>query len=502
MRFLLITFLVCLNTFFIGPVYALKPVPPIQLSSSVFEAQDLIFRQVLDKRISTQAFNQWLIQKHAQLQYKLDDSEPLRRQLFPGTIVSRNTAGLLLNNFKQKRQLNEQERLLWFEKEWQLYQRNKKSAPLKFELNYLKQPGLSSFDFVLFPDKKTVMISPISLIENPLKKMKGSHPNHTILAGQTPILSAGNMTVLNEGNKQLIFVSNKSGHFLPEYKDIDYFKDFLIKQGISSHKVFKISMASFYANTVYKYFYEKQLKISLDILKPEKVYEYYLNHWKTSFKQNVLASMLSITDNTAAPELTKTGIKRLKKDRKSAHYLRSAFYLFDRHHKPPAIFENYVIQYGKLNDGLIYKNSHEIKNASQKLREYLPHLPQEVLQFSATSKQSFIQNFQQNYFMIQKTLSQNPILLHDMHMMRIYYKQYLNLYKTMKYLLPYQSLVEVNIQHLEYVITHLGDLHDKYVEKSMNGEINYKDYQVDFKPKEIKYFQKVLNRAHQPILDK
>ncbi|MBS0621948.1 MAG: hypothetical protein JSR80_03200 [Verrucomicrobia bacterium] len=62
-------------------------------------------------------------------------------------------------------------------------------------------------------------------------------PNHTILAGNQPVLSAGTFVIWQVEDRQLIFVSNDSGHFRPDYESLKIFKDTLIRWGIAPQQI-------------------------------------------------------------------------------------------------------------------------------------------------------------------------------------------------------------------------------------------------------------------------
>lgn len=54
-------------------------------------------------------------------------------------------------------------------------------------------------------------------------------PNHTILAGNQPVLTCGTFRLWQVEDRQLIFVSNDSGHFRPDYESLEIFKQHLIE---------------------------------------------------------------------------------------------------------------------------------------------------------------------------------------------------------------------------------------------------------------------------------
>ena len=476
------------------------PATQFEQVQTILRTQDNIIQKLRSDELDAIHFKQWLRANHAALQRDLALSEPLRKGLFPNTIYAKDAQGFLLNNYKQKHLLTAEERKHWYEIETQAYQINGTMAPRDFVLEeLLGEQGFQTYDFVLKADH-SVKMSPIERIQNPLTEVKWAHPNHTILAGLDSVVSAGNFSLLQENGKRVFFISNKSGHFLPSYQDLNAFKDFLIQVGIPEEEIFTISMASFYANTAYKYFYTDQVKIDLKVLDPAVVHQYYLRIWQNAQKERVLEQTLSQIEKEGPLSVPVEAIVALKKDRKTAHWLRSAFYLFDQAHQPPADFENYVILYGKLNDALINRSSEAVLSATVALRTSLNHqkVSEAAQYFKPTTTPLFFKNLADIHQKIDDSLQQPGISIQDMHMARIYFKQYLNLYQTLNNLYPYHSLTEVNIQRLEHVIGFLGEKHDDFIEAELRSKLQDNSLTIEFTDEEKEYMHDVLEKAHQP----
>ncbi len=67
-------------------------------------------------------------------------------------------------------------------------------------------------------------------------------PNHTILAGNQPVLAAGTFVVWEHEDRRLIFLSNDSGHFRTDYESLQVFKKHLKKMGIEAERVICVAI--------------------------------------------------------------------------------------------------------------------------------------------------------------------------------------------------------------------------------------------------------------------
>ena len=67
-------------------------------------------------------------------------------------------------------------------------------------------------------------------------------PNHTILAGNQPVLSAGTFTLWQEGEKQLFFIANDCGHHRADFESLPEFKKHLIKLGIDPERIIQLAI--------------------------------------------------------------------------------------------------------------------------------------------------------------------------------------------------------------------------------------------------------------------
>lgn len=67
-------------------------------------------------------------------------------------------------------------------------------------------------------------------------------PNHTLLAGNNPVLAAGVFTYYRVDQKELYFITSSSGHFHPKPDSLKYMKNYLIKLGIPEEAIILFSL--------------------------------------------------------------------------------------------------------------------------------------------------------------------------------------------------------------------------------------------------------------------
>ena len=67
-------------------------------------------------------------------------------------------------------------------------------------------------------------------------------PNHTLLAGNNPVLAAGVLSYYKVHGKELYFLSCSSGHFHPKPDSLIHMKNCMIKQGIPEEAIILYSL--------------------------------------------------------------------------------------------------------------------------------------------------------------------------------------------------------------------------------------------------------------------
>ena len=70
-----------------------------------------------------------------------------------------------------------------------------------------------------------------------------SSPNHTLLAGNEPVLSVGVINYYKVSNKELFVISCSSGHFHPQPDSLIYIKNYLMTLGIPEEAIINFAIA-------------------------------------------------------------------------------------------------------------------------------------------------------------------------------------------------------------------------------------------------------------------
>lgn len=67
-------------------------------------------------------------------------------------------------------------------------------------------------------------------------------PNHTLLAGNNPVLAAGVFSYYRVDKKELFFITSSSGHFHPKPDSLMHMKNYLIKLGVPEEAIILFSL--------------------------------------------------------------------------------------------------------------------------------------------------------------------------------------------------------------------------------------------------------------------
>ncbi len=283
---------------------------------------------------------------------------------------------LYLNTFKTGRHLTSEERRRYFAQEWSDYQRDKVALP--FELNHKSLPRLEEekiYNFVLLPNGE---------IRAALEKPNGnqyhardyesqtrifSHPNHTILAAHPDqgVLAAGAMILYQNGDKRLLFLSNKTGHFevLPE--SLEAMVEALIALGFEREALIPLMDVDF-GKLAYSF---KRVKLDVGIRKKEarRFFDYaqeeFLELHDLTRTVKALEHLLIGREISVEEELW------LRSYRKSAQRLLNAFNLFDRQHQAPKPLRTLTKRLGKMLDALRVGVPVAVSKQSEKLLNLL-----------------------------------------------------------------------------------------------------------------------------------
>ncbi|MGE3724739.1 MAG: hypothetical protein AB7I41_04260 [Candidatus Sericytochromatia bacterium] len=466
-------------------------------AAAVLHAQERLIAAVRNPQLSPDNYRVWLKQQQAEHEETLARSETLRLELFPSPPVSRNAQGHFLNNYKLERDLSPAEREREYHREREAYLAKPLGVPLPFALaTWNTGPAEQAYDFVLLPTGE-VRLSPIEMHDKEIEKETGKWPNHTLLAEGGPVQTAGNLFLFQQDGKRVLFLANKSGHYLPDYTSLQLLRQYLIQAGIPGEEIYLLSMGGYYANVVFKFFYARQLDFQQPALSPRALHQHYLENWRKNWQSLNLKAVLAALIAHPEKPLSSGQFKALKTMRKQALYLGSVYFLMDQRHSPPPHFENYVNEFGLLMDAVVAQQPATIYSRALSLQAVLNahNLDSTVQDFVPVSRPDFQADLQRRASLIRQTLEPDSISVHAMHLMRIEFKHLLFLYMTLSEQQPERLLPELIRFHLQAITDHLGDLHDIAVQADLNGQAAYAEAQLRLEPALKKYLLQTLERS-------
>jgi hypothetical protein len=153
------------------------------------------------------------------------------------------------NTYRSNEPLTEQEKSQLYIHELTSYEQygTQPKHKLTAETFHLIKPG-QIYNFVVTSDKQllfaieeddpTIFLTTDKGIS--VKRIRS--PNHTILAGNQPVLSAGTFTIREVDGKRLIFAANDSGHFRPDFESLKEFKKQLVKVGVDPERIICVAL--------------------------------------------------------------------------------------------------------------------------------------------------------------------------------------------------------------------------------------------------------------------
>lgn len=466
-------------------------------AADVLQVQETLIAAVRNPQLTATDYRQWLKQTQTQHEKILARSEKLRLELFPSPPISLTPEGHFLNNYKSERPLSPPERAQAYARETAEYQARPLGQPQRLDLSlWHKGPSEQGYDFVLTPAGE-IFLSPIELRDGEISHEAGKWPNHTILAKGGPVQTAGNLFLFQQEGKRVLFLANKSGHYLPDYSSLQSMRQKLIQAGIPAEEIYLLSMGGYYANVVYKFFYAQQIDFQQPALRPRALHQQYLENWRKNWQSLDLKTVLNGLIEAPEKPLSPEQFKALKHMRKQALYLGSVYFLMDQRHTPPEAFETYVNDFGLLMDAVSAQQPATIYSRALTLQRQLNEQPLEtVLQdFRPVSRSELQTDLKRRSAFIYQLLQPETLSVHDMHLIRIEFKHLLFLYMTRSQQQPASLLPELIRFHLQAITDHLGDLHDLAVQADLNGEAAYAEAKITLEPRLKKYLLATLERS-------
>lgn len=98
------------------------------------------------------------------------------------------------------------------------------------------EPGLS-YNFIVTLEGR-VIISDEQLTSKAMNGQKAIlGPNHGILAGGKPVLSAGEFILFQKGDRKILFASSSSGHYRPDFSSLELLREALMDLGFPAEAI-------------------------------------------------------------------------------------------------------------------------------------------------------------------------------------------------------------------------------------------------------------------------
>ena len=275
------------------------------------------------------------------------------------------------NTYKKGTQLTAGERESYFLEEWSNYQAQKVVSPFDLDKTALLDSGIL-YNFALLPDG-TIRVGE----ENPggREYLPGgeaviddfAYPNHTILAGSAnqTVLSAGALILFRDAEKELLFISNKSGHFVPSYESLHLLRSQMSALGVDPNTIILVPTVDL-GDVVLKTYNKAQVPLSLTSEEASQLFSHAQNRWSEALKEIDLNLIEELSKGNLAA-LTPENTRQLIEIREEATYMRNAYYLYTYNHTAPPLFHKFVKRFGRLKDGI----KHNIPEVVQKNAQWI-----------------------------------------------------------------------------------------------------------------------------------
>lgn len=149
------------------------------------------------------------------------------------------------NTFSKRRVLTDEERTALYNEEINRH-KNVELLPKQFLHKEALKKLVSgqSYNFVITLDNKAyISYNQCYRLKNQAGKSLLNSPNHTMLAGNAPVLSAGVINYYRVGKKKLYVISSSSGHFHPMPDCLAHMKNYLMALGVPEEAIITYPVA-------------------------------------------------------------------------------------------------------------------------------------------------------------------------------------------------------------------------------------------------------------------
>jgi hypothetical protein len=298
------------------------------------------------------------------------------RFLIPQKISIDGKVGFL-NTFKTGRTLTDEERETIFDEEYSQYQKEAVVEPFEINettLGRIEHGRLYNFALLVDGTIRIALEKPGGkeyLLNQEVASGDFAYPNHTILAGSAnqPLLTAGALILYRAGDKELVFVSNKSGHYVPSYFSLQAIQERLESFGIDRHAIICVPTVDL-GDVILSIYHTVQIPVSLLEENIEQLFLQAHNRWKKIVEQIDL-QLLEELSNGEFESLTRETITELNHFREEASFMRSSYKLLTKNHTPPPLFHKFVKRFGKLKDYIKHNVTSAIPKEAAWVRNFI-----------------------------------------------------------------------------------------------------------------------------------
>jgi hypothetical protein len=407
--------------------------------------------------------------------------------------------GLYINSYKTNRTLSKEEREKFFSEEEKIY-----NAAKTVEVEVLNLENIDAleaeiiYNFVLLPSGD-VFFSP----ENMNRKVYHlrddgtkeshklfTHPNHTILAGSPhqEVLTAGAFILYKHEDSRLFFVSNKSGHFAPNYSSLHLFKEQFAEFGVNTNSIILLPDLDLTGKML-----KKSPSFPFPIMQNQeqflKAYSLALNNWKEANENTNMKEILQLIAMDGV--VKKETYLKLKEYRKHGLTLMNAYRVFDESHKANKAFKKLLKRLGHFNDVMAHQKPEQIAAGAQKLFFFLEKEEFDLnkMQFTPSSPESFQEKIQESLLAIDESFQEDALSPETFHKLKKNIRCLGNLFKLQSKTYYAYRMSKAAMDLCNEMNDELGLEYDEYIAKVLEKKAGNIDLVIIPQSAKTKYFK-------------
>lgn len=395
------------------------------------------------------------------------------------------------NTFKLGRDLTCHEREHLFQKELGLYLRDGVADRFVLDKTTLLELAPEKiYNFVLLPDGTiwAALERPggkeYHVGEDEVLEETFGYPNHTILAGgpHQLVLTAGALILFQEGEKRLMFVSNKSGHYQPTFRSLPEVRRQLATLGMDEHAIILVPDVDL-AQAVLKLYNKAQVPIAIAIDDSERLLAIARKRWMAAYAtlNKEVIYLLAAGNFESLDHKVKESLARCREE---ATYMRSAYQLFSADHCAPPLFARLVLRFGKLKDAIYHEIDARIQKEAAKLVVLMERYDQlaAVEEIEPADASSFYNYVTELIAGVRERIARGSLPIEEYHLVKKAARELGTLFLMLAedvhwsgknyFLYRASALAFLQVNEL------MRAVHDTYVGRVMRGEIDKESTEV------------------------